>query len=340
MPTSSLDEFYEDFMQEINISAASDGDFNEPNFTENMCELLEEEGFFTDYYIVSYKKHSQGIKVDAWAYEFEIGTLNLVVSIFSESDTVETLSKTDLDKAFKRVEKFFQKSLDVKFHQDLDESDPAYPLSELIYDYKDDINKIKFTVITNYKLSKRVESISKIEFLNYNSQRDIWDIERVFRGTAISVDPIKIDFENKPLPILPAHTGEGSLESYLLVLPGSVLASLYEDYGDRLLEQNVRTFLQFRGNVNKGLRNTILNYPEMFFAYNNGITATAESIQINEKNGHLELQAINNLQIVNGGQTTASIFTTRLKDKVDLEKVFVQMKLTIISSNFQEESNS
>ena len=111
MPTSSLDEFYEDFMQEINISAASDGDFNEPNFTENMCELLEEEGFFTDYYIVSYKKHSQGIKVDAWAYEFEIGTLNLVVSIFSESDTVETLSKTDLDKAFKRVEKFFQKSL-------------------------------------------------------------------------------------------------------------------------------------------------------------------------------------------------------------------------------------
>jgi hypothetical protein len=340
MPTSSLDEFYEDFMQEINISAASDGDFNEPNFTENMCELLEEEGFFTDYYIVSYKKHSQGIKVDAWAYEFEIGTLNLVVSIFSESDTVETLSKTDLDKAFKRVEKFFQKSLNVKFHQDLDESDPAYPLSELIYDYKDDINKIKFTVITNYKLSKRVESISKIEFLNYNSQRDIWDIERVFRGTAISVDPIKIDFENKPLPILPAHTGEGSLESYLLVLPGSVLASLYEDYGDRLLEQNVRTFLQFRGNVNKGLRNTILNYPEMFFAYNNGITATAESIQINEKNGHLELQAINNLQIVNGGQTTASIFTTRLKDKVDLEKVFVQMKLTIISSNFQEESNS
>ena len=340
MPTSSLDEFYEDFMQEINISAASGGDFNEPNFTENMCELLEEEGFFTDYYIVSYKKHLQGIKVDAWAYEFEIGTLNLVVSIFSESDTVETLSKTDLDKAFKRVEKFFQKSLDVKFHQDLDESDPAYPLSELIYDYKDDINKIKFTVITNYKLSKRVESISKIEFLNYNSQRDIWDIERVFRGTAISVDPIKIDFENKPLPILPAHTGEGSLESYLLVLPGSVLASLYEDYGDRLLEQNVRTFLQFRGNVNKGLRNTILNYPEMFFAYNNGITATAESIQINEKNGHLELQAINNLQIVNGGQTTASIFTTRLRDKVDLQKVFVQMKLTIISSDFQEESSS
>ena len=340
MPTSSLDEFYEDFMQEINISAASGGNFNEPNFTENMCELLEEEGFFTDYYIVSYKKHLQGIKVDAWAYDFEIGTLNLVVSIFSESDTVETLSKTDLDKAFKRVEKFFQKSLDVKFHQDLDESDPAYPLSELIYDYKDDINKIKFTVITNYKLSKRVESISKIEFLNYNSQRDIWDIERVFRGTAISVDPIKIDFENKPLPILPAHTGEGSLESYLLVLPGSVLASLYEDYGDRLLEQNVRTFLQFRGNVNKGLRNTILNYPEMFFAYNNGITATAESIQINEKNGHLELQAINNLQIVNGGQTTASIFTTRLRDKVDLQKVFVQMKLTIISSDFQEESSS
>jgi hypothetical protein len=340
MPISDLEEFYENFMQEINISAASEGDFNEPNFTENMCELLEEEGFFTDYYIVNYKKHLQGIKVDAWAYDYDSGTLNLIVSVFSESSSIETLSKTDLDKAFKRVEKFFQKSLDAKFYEDLDESDPAYPLAEHIYDYKEDINKIKFTVITNLKLSKRVDSIAKFDFLNYNSQRDIWDIERVFRGTAISVDPIKIDFENKPLPILPAHTGEGSLESYLLVLPGSVLATLYEDYGDRLLEQNVRTFLQFRGNVNKGLRNTILNYPEMFFAYNNGITATAESIQINEKNGHLELQAINNLQIVNGGQTTASIFTTRLRDKVDLQKVFVQMKLTIISNDFQEKSNS
>ena len=313
MPVEELDVFYNEFMQEIIISAASEGDFNEPNFTEKICEILEEEGFFTDYYIVSYRKKTQGIKVDAWAYEFETGTLSLIVSVFTESDTIETLSKKELENAFKRVEKFFHKSLDIKFSQDLDESDPAYPLAELIYDYKDDINKIKFTLITNLKLSDRVKTIEKLDFLDYNSQRGIWDIEKIFRlGSPLPPDPIMIDFKNKPLSILPAHTGEESLESYLLALPGTLLASFYEVYGDRLLEQNVRTFLQFRGNVNKGLKNTILNYPEMFFAYNNGITATAEAVKIKEIKGHFELQSINNLQIVNGGQTTASIFTTSL----------------------------
>jgi hypothetical protein len=342
MPAEELDVFYNEFMQEIIISAASEGDFNEPNFTEKICEFLEEEGFLTDYYTVSYKKKTQGIKVDAWAYEFETGTLNLIISVFTESDAIETLSKKELDKAFKRVEKFFQKSLDIKFSQDLDESDPAYPLAELIHDYKDNINNIKFTLITNLKLSGRVESIEKLDFSGYNSQRAIWDIEKIFRffKPGPPPDPIIIDF-NPPLSILPAHTGEESLESYLLALPGTLLASFYEVYGDRLLEQNVRTFLQFRGNVNKGLKNTILHYPEMFFAYNNGITATAEAVKIKEKKGHFELQSINNLQIVNGGQTTASIFTTSLqnKDEADLSKVFVQMKLTIISSDFEQESN-
>ena len=133
------------------------------------------------------------------------------------------------------------------------------------------------------------------------------DIEKIFRGTGPGrIDPLEISFEN-PLPILPAYTGKDSFQSYLLAIPGDLLASFYEDYGDRLLEQNVRTFLQFRGKVNKGLRNTIVNYPEMFFAYNNGVTATANSVEISKVNGRHELHKIYNLQIVNGGQTTASL---------------------------------
>jgi hypothetical protein len=336
--SNELDLFYEDFMQDILLDASSGGNFNEPNFTEKICEFLEEEGYFSDYYLISYKKDTKGLKVDAWAYDNETCILNLVISSFNDdASNMNILNNTDLEKVFKRVEKFFKESLDVSFYQGIDGAISAYHLAKHIHEYSEIIKKIKFTVITNQKLSSRIKSIEKLEFLGYNSQRDVCDIERIYRGTVTEEkEPLVFNFQDNPLPVLPAHTGEGSFQSYLLALPGALLASLYEDYGDRLLEQNVRTFLQFRGKVNKGLRKTILSYPEMFFAYNNGITATAESVQIIEKNGHHELHSITNLQIVNGGQTTASLFTTSVQDKkeADLKKVFVQMKLTIIKSDF------
>src|SRR3546814_5846422 len=78
---------------------------------------------------------------------------------------------------------------------------------------------------------------------------------------------------------LPAHLGADAYPSYLIVMPAEVLATLYGKYGAQLLEQNVRCFLQARGKVNQGIRATIINEPSMFFAYNNGITATAQSVE-------------------------------------------------------------
>jgi hypothetical protein len=119
-------------------------------------------------------------------------------------------------------------------------------------------------------------------------------------------------------------------------MPGKLLADLYGQYSSRLLEQNVRSFLQARAAVNKGIRDTILTDPEMFFAYNNGITATASRVEVISADGSLQITEIEDLQIVNGGQTTASLFHTRRKDKADLEKVFVQMKLSVVSSDLAE----
>src|SRR5690606_32500953 len=109
-----------------------------------------------------------------------------------------------------------------------------------------------------------------------------------------------------------------------------------ERFGARLLEQNVRTFLQARGNVNQGIRATILNEPGMFFAYNNGITATAQSVETGMTDSGLAITRVVDLQIVNGGQTTASLFHTRRRDKADLSRIFVQMKLSVIDSQDSE----
>ena len=68
----------------------------------------------------------------------------------------------------------------------------------------------------------------------------------------------------------------------------------------------------------------------MFFAYNNGITATAEEVEIDDDGGRrCLLRRLKNFQIVNGGQTTASIHAAR-RAKVDVSRTFVQVKLSVV----------
>ena len=114
-----------------------------------------------------------------------------------------------------------------------------------------------------------------------------------------------------------------------MVLPGETLAEIYDRWVTRLLEQNVRVFLQTRGKVNQGIRTTLEHNPTMFFAYNNGLSATAEDVELRHREGIVEISALKNLQIVNGGQTTASIHSAYRK-KLDFSDVFVQVKLSIV----------
>ena len=69
----------------------------------------------------------------------------------------------------------------------------------------------------------------------------------------------------------------------------------------------MRSFLQARGKVNQGIRNTIRDEPHMFFSYNNGLSATADAIEVEQTDLGLRLVRADNLQIVNGGQTSNRI---------------------------------
>jgi hypothetical protein len=134
------------------------------------------------------------------------------------------------------------------------------------------------------------------------------------------------------LPCIVANNQNEEYQSFLSVIPGEVLASIYEQYGSRLLEQNVRSFLQFTGKINKGIRRTIMDEPHMFLAFNNGIAATAEEVQLVDlPNGKGKaIGFVRDLQIVNGGQTTASIYHTWKKDKKDISEIYVPVKLSVV----------
>ncbi|MBB6611782.1 AIPR family protein [Pontibacter sp. Tf4] len=128
---------------------------------------------------------------------------------------------------------------------------------------------------------------------------------------------------------------ENNFESYLCVLPAAILADLYKRYSSRLLEKNVRSFLQFRG-VNKGIKETIRKNPEKFIAYNNGLTITSTGKEIIEENGKTYIKSLSNFQIVNGGQTTATIYFSR-KEGLDVSKVRVMAKINVAKEATEDE---
>jgi hypothetical protein len=222
----------------------------------------------------------------------------------------------------------------------LDESMPVTALAWHICQTHTKIKQLSLVILSNAVLSSRVAKLPKESVAGLQTNYEIWDFERIYRveTSGREREDIEIDFcefDKTGISCLPAYLGKDSMKSYLIVMPGGILAALYEKHGERLLEQNVRTFLQFRGNINKGMRNTIINEPHMFFSYNNGLSATAEEVKTSKDESRL--LSIRNLQIVNGGQTTASIFTAGQKDPEKLSKVYVQVKLSVVSPEQVEE---
>jgi len=170
---------------------------------------------------------------------------------------------------------------------------------------------------------------------------EIWDLERLYRSMAAGLprEDITIDFEAMfgiSLPCVRGPESEGH-QSYLVVLPGAVLARLYQDYGARLLEYNVRAFLQPTGKVNRGIRDTLRTQPERFMAYNNGISATVDELDTVLQDGQLAIRQVRGLQIVNGGQTTASLHRAGRRDGVDLAAVSVPTKITVVRRDLVDE---
>jgi len=336
----TIEDFHHEFTQELIARAGADENFTRSSFIEEMCTTLEDEGFMTGYSQTDFKHSSRGLAVDAWSFDDELACLTLILGDFRDSGSLENLTKTDMAKAFKRLVKFVEACLKDRFAEELDEAMPATELAWMIRQSRNEIAKISLVLVSNATLSERVVALPNDEAGDYPTSYEVWDLGRIhrMRTSGKTREDIWIDFGEQKggaLPCLPAYFGNESMQSYLLVMPGGVLADLYQNYGERLLEQNVRTFLQFRGNINKGMRNTIVNEPHMFFSYNNGLAATAEEVVTAD--GDRKILKVRNLQIVNGGQTTASIFTAGRKEKAELEKVYVQVKLSIVPAERVEE---
>lgn len=336
----SSEEFFHDFRQELLVGAEVDGSFQLSRFMEAIANELIETGF-TEGFELCHFRAQRGMRVDGYWFNDE-GVLDLFIADFDSRNELTSLSKTEVDAVFRRAANFFEASLKKNLAGDLEITSPEYGLAKQISDRGESIRQVNLVLFSERILSERIQGLPDTEVAGILTVHHIWDISRLHRqrSSRNHKEPLDIDFEKmfgKGIACLPANLGVDSYRSYLMVMPAEVLSTLYERFGARLLEQNVRTFLQARGNVNQGIRSTILNEPGMFFAYNNGITATAQSVETGLTDFGLAIKSIIDLQIVNGGQTTASLFHTRKRDKADLSDIFVQMKLSVIDGQQSEE---
>ena len=336
--TMDIAEYHEELFQEIHSRADAEGRFAEDAFFEVLSESLIDAGEIETADRVHHVS-PRGIRVDGYGGDplNSDGVLSLIITDFNQSHAVSTLTATSLNATFRRLFNFLDRSLDEVFRNNLEESAPVFGLADLIAGRWPSIDRVRLFLITNRVLSSRVDGREGGQLRGVPITYSVWDLGRLHRFATSGHERedyvVDLNEFGAPLPVLPAHMQRADYESYLAVFPGRQLALIYDRWGARLLEQNVRVFLQARGNVNRGLRNTITNSPEMFFAYNNGITATAESIETVGSPSGLLLTGMRNFQIVNGGQTTASIHAALRNKEVDLDRVFVQMKLSIVNSD-------
>lgn len=327
---SDWKEFQLDFAQQVVHRADATKNFTRAAMVELVGEWLEEEGEIESF-VPAYLPIREVPVVDGYSFSEKDDAIDLfIVDRVEDIASMSNLTFTEVRQAFNRLKNFFVQAATKSLADNLEESSFAYGLAWSLKNEARTYGRVRLFLISNRRLSSRVDILENEQVDDWNISFHIWDIERLSRLQDVERASIIINFPEEftqSLPCLPAHLEANAYKSYLVVLPGNLLASLYGKYGSRLLELNVRTFLQVRGNVNKGIRKTILAEPNMFFAYNNGISATAEEIVTENRDGQEVLVSVKNLQIVNGGQTTASLYHAG-RAKADLSGIFVQMKLS------------
>lgn len=337
-----LHEFRKDYLENIKAVAAADNEGTSASFVRVVCDALVGGELFDDYEFCYYigKAGNKKYRIDAYSYDDYDRSMTMILADFTGDETSSRLTQTDANTLFGRLRVFVEESIKGKLKNEVEISTSTYDLVDKLYTLKSEIRKLKFYIITDKEMSDKISTFVDNTVCEIPCEYHLWDIIRLHRmlGIGDGHEPVEINLKNiikNGIPCLMASdVNIASCKCYLCVLPATFLADIYDIYGSRLLEGNVRTFLSARGNVNKNIRKTILgNECNMFFAYNNGIAATASEIAVEIIDGQPYIVYIKDLQIVNGGQTTASLSNTRFKDKATLDGIFVQMKLTVVDDS-------
>lgn len=332
-----MQDFYQEMNEEVkqymtNYSMTQNAAFKEvflSYLNENEVTILADMDF------VEYKKDSENMRLDGYSYNEYFHSLTLLVCKYNSSPNPSMLWKKDIDKYVKKAVKFL-KTCDSDYFQNLEPTSDGYDAFQAIKNVVKNVETVNVVFIPNDVAKNYIPADMK--FRKCTIKFDVYDIEKVYHMVMagdIDYKPLVIRLKNKyhqELSMIKVPGNNAIYDCYVGVISGELLADIYKDEGQELIQKNVRSYLQAKGKVNKGIKNSLSKEPEMFMAYNNGISTIADSIEIDEKKSNKEIVVITDIigwQIVNGGQTTASIYNA-MQSKLPLDEVNVQVKLSVI----------
>ena len=338
-------DYRKEFLESIKATAANEEDGTVASFVREAGDSLLDAGVIPDYescFYTTIGKRNRKMRIDGYAFDDLDLTMTLIVAEYNGSDECGTLTLTDAKQCFERLMFFLEEATNGGLINEMEISTPTYDLVDLLRAYSGRVRMYRFILLTDNVASDRIGTLPYGYIKEVQIEYHIWDIGRLFRvcGSEGGREELEINlYEYIPDGISCLEAGgtrTDEYRSFLCVIPGTVLADIYDRYGSRLLEGNVRSFLSTKVAVNKKIRSTILSQPTKFFAFNNGIAATATEVVIEERQGRRHISFVKGFQIVNGGQTTASLSNSRYKDKADISQIYVQMKLTEVESSVAE----
>lgn len=348
----NLKDFARDFMDLVKEEAVENGTSVEQQFTETVLEYIKEEGAAVSpelFYCVNKEctraTEADYYKINAFDYSESAGILDLFVTVYLEAEGLTELKKNRIDQAHNALAHFLTKCVkDDKMYQQFikEDSEVAEVVGTINEEFKNkNVSLIRFFVLSNGQLKADYNSSSEIKIgdIEYDFEFNVWDICAI-RNSEIAAQhdgAIDIDFESEYAHSIEClELGEnGGVKSFLAIMPAEILARVYKKYKTRLLNQNVRNYLGGTIKVNKGMAKTLRDDPAMFFAYNNGISSTALKVGLRrDEGGKVYITNVTNWQIVNGGQTTNTIYSMFIRN-FDMQNAYVTLKISEI--NFEDE---
>lgn len=329
-----LREFASDFQENIKMAVEMGNTDYDQELASAILEYLEDNGEVNVPELCVFQKTRT--RITAYDYNDEAESLDLFYLVKAEN-ILGKVNKSKIEQGFNYLMSFYRESMNGTLLKtvSVDKNDEIAEVAKLVQSTKGKINQLRLYVITNGLTDPDVGIAVESDDGEYIIEYNVWDMQRVYQQHNIRTgkEKVEIDFQteyNTELQCLKMSEENPFVDAYMAIIPGITLAKIYKKYQQVLLEKNVRTFLQFKGKVNKSIRKTLREEPDMFFSYNNGISTTASEIEVKDIDGTLYITRLYDWQIVNGGQTTASISASLNDRDVELGKVFVPMKISVI----------
>jgi hypothetical protein len=343
-----ISEFLSETRAEVRAQAGEGSPFEEMGFTEVVMQHMTEIGMTFEPVVCHFQSKIGNaiLRLSGYAMSDDADQLDLFISLYEGVEIPTPVPDSETRIAVEQCLRFLVLCAEGGMISRLDPSSDVYSLALTIREIYNGLEQVRVFVLTD-RIAKS-KSFKPREISGKTVRLEVMDIERLHRHWSEGKprDELVVDFlqvSGSPLPcvFVPGETDE--YDYALTAIPGEALRFIYERFGARLLEANVRSFLSVKSKgVNAGIQNTLRSAPGNFMAYNNGIVLVADQMHLSPAEGGAPgIAWLKGMQIVNGGQTTASIYFSKKKfPDIDLSRVRVPTKIIVmkVTDSAKEES--